>query len=125
MTGRVVIAEHELELAYAIGHLIEQDGYDVTVFTSATAAWDDIEAHSTLRLLLTDIKFPSEQPNGFMLAQHARMHHRGVQVIFMTRYPDAAKLISLKRDGPLMMKPCDADVPMMYVRELVPLTKAV
>jgi len=64
MVGRVVIAEDDAGLAFAFGRIVERLGYEVAVFNNSVAAWDDLKTDQRLSLLITEIVFPPDQPNG-------------------------------------------------------------
>src|SRR3954452_8116335 len=91
MTGRVVVVEDDTAVAYAIGGVVESAGYRVSVFNSSTEAWDDLKATRRPRLLITNIGFPAQQPNGVALAAHARSYHPHLTVMFMADDNDAAQ----------------------------------
>jgi FixJ family two-component response regulator len=120
MTGRIVIAEDDEALAYALGRLLEGAGHAVAVFTNANDAWDDLKADRRPGLLITDLVFPDAQVNGTALAAHARARHRHMPVIFITGYADLAGWVRQQSFGPLLIKPIEEDSLMERVRELVP-----
>ncbi len=121
MTGRVVVAEDDAGLAYAIGRMLEGAGYKVALFTNAVQAWDDLKAPRRPRLLLTDIKFPIQQPDGLALARHATVYHRHLPVIYITAFAEMARLIHPERDGPVFMKPFEEAELMHWVGKMAPL----
>jgi DNA-binding NtrC family response regulator len=124
MTGRVVVVEDDTAVAYAIGGIVESAGHRVSVFRSSTEAWDDLKATHRPRLLITNIGFPAQQPNGVALAAHARSYHHHLAVIFIADDKDAAQW-TVSADGDdtaLLIKPLAVDVLVKRLQELMPST---
>jgi FixJ family two-component response regulator len=121
MTGRIVVAEDDAELAYALGRLLTRAGYNVAVFTNANDAWDDLKTGRRPRLLITDVSFPAGQTNGAALAAHASRCHPHLPIIFVTGYADLARFVDQQSGAPVFAKPVHEDVLMKRVRELAPL----
>jgi CheY-like chemotaxis protein len=123
MVNRVVVVEDDAGLAHAIGRMVERAGYRVSVFTNSIAAWDDLKATRRPRLLITNIGFPAQQPNGVALAAHARSHHHHMPVIFITGDNDGAQRAARPDDDgtALLVKPVADDLLVKRVQELAPL----
>jgi Ner family transcriptional regulator len=120
MQGRVVIVENDTGLAYAFGRIVERLGHEVTVFTNTVEAWDDLKAGRRPSLLITDIVFPGNQPNGVALAAHAGTLHPQLPVIYVTCYPALAATIRRAQDEELLLKPIAEDTLTRCVQRLAP-----
>jgi DNA-binding NtrC family response regulator len=121
MVGRVVIAEDDAGLAFAFGRIVERLGYEVAVFNNSVAAWDDLKTDQRLSLLITEIVFPPDQPNGIALAAHAGVLHRHLPVIYITGYPRFAGLVNKIRNEMLLVKPVEENTLTQWVQQLAPL----
>ena len=106
MTAKIIVVEDDVALCYAIGRALEHAGYEVETCTGSTDAWTHVGESAHLDLLLTDLMFPTGQPNGIALARNALYHHPGLPVIYMTAYPKAAEQAKVE-DGTLLVKPID------------------
>jgi Ner family transcriptional regulator len=118
MPGRVVIVEDDTGLAYAFGRIVERLGHEVTVFTNAVEAWDDLKAERRPSLLITDIVFPGNQPDGVALAAHAGTLHPHLPVIYVTGYPKAAATLRTAPDEEWLLKPVAEDTLTRCVQRL-------
>ena len=66
--NRVVIAEDEALLDDLLTEVFEDEGFEVTAFTTADAAWSHLQAQSNPPdLLFTDVKMPGRM-DGLALA---------------------------------------------------------
>ncbi len=122
MTGRVVIAEDDAGLAFAYGRIVERLGYKVAVFNSTVTAWDDLKTDQRPSLLITDIVFPPDQPDGIALAAHAGVLHRHLPVIYVTGNPRSVRLMNNAPHEALLMKPVENDTLTQFVQKLAPRT---
>ncbi len=120
MSGRVVIVEDDTGLAYAFGRIVERLGHEVTVFTSTVGAWDDLKGERRPSLLITDIAFPGNQPNGVALAAHAGSLHPQLPVIYVTGHSGLAAALRTDEDEELLLKPVGEDTLTRCVQRLAP-----
>lgn len=107
--GRIVLAEDDSAFCYAVAHALRQAGHEVQAFENSIAAWAALDGRTPVDLVITDIVFPAGQPSGVALANGARQHHRGLPVIFITAYDDAAQ-IALEDARLVLRKPVDLHV---------------
>lgn len=106
--SRILLVDDDLAFRYAAQRRLEHDGHDVQAFGSTLAAWDHAGQGSTFDLVIADLVFPQGEPSGMALARHARQHHPGLPVIFITAYEDARTFA--EADGaPVLRKPIELD----------------
>ncbi|HYD74435.1 hybrid sensor histidine kinase/response regulator [Ramlibacter sp.] len=106
---RVLMVEDNVEVAAALGPVLETMGCSVTHFERAAAALDWLAAQPTLPdLLLTDVVMPGPM-DGVALAREVRRRWPSLRVIVMTGY--AEQLEAIARLGfDILPKPCTPEV---------------
>lgn len=106
---RVVVAEDDVPLCYAICRAFEASGFQVSGYHNSLRAWEAVADGNTLHLLIADIVFPAGQPNGLALMRHTLQHHPKAAVIFITGDSEAARHL---QDQPylLLTKPLSLPV---------------
>lgn len=86
----VVIAavDDDESILWALGSLLESEGYEARLFTSANAFLDS-DSLPMIGCLISDIDMPSL--DGFALVRRAREMRPALPVILLTGYPDTLK----------------------------------
>ncbi len=118
---RILLVEDEAELRDTISNLLREQGYGITVCTSAEEALRTTDS-SIPDLILIDIKLPGI--DGFELFQELRKNpaYGSVPVVFLTAFNSLQAAMAAKQQGAAeyITKPFDLEYLLTVVRGLVP-----
>lgn len=84
--AKILVADDEAMMRNLILKILESEGYQVSVVSSASEALEKLKAES-FDLLMTDVKMPGM--TGFDLLKQVKVEWPGTSVIIMTGYGDA------------------------------------
>ncbi len=84
--AKILVADDEAMMRNLILKILESEGYQVSVVSSADEALEKLK-DETYDLLLTDVKMPGM--TGFDLLKQVKVEWPGTAVIIMTGYGDA------------------------------------
>lgn len=82
----ILVVEDEAMMRNLLLKILESEGYQVTLASSAAEALDKLE-HEKYDLMLSDVKMPGM--NGFELLEKVKSQWNDMAVIVMTGYGDA------------------------------------
>lgn len=100
---RILLVEDDVLIRETLTDMLQDDGLQVLAAASADEALG-IAAEADFDLLMTDIRMPG-RTNGWDLAEHCRVSHPELPVIYMTGYSDVT---SRPVEGSIMLrKPFD------------------
>jgi signal transduction histidine kinase len=104
---RILIVEDDDHVAELVGQMLQELGYQSVRAQQATEGLDLIGSSGPFDLVLSDMIMPGRM-NGLDLAQELGRRHRGLPVILMTGFSEAAA--SAAAEGiPLLVKPYTID----------------
>ncbi len=106
MTAHILVVDDNQPCTEAIGLLLQNAGYQVSVARYFTDALAILECAPPPDLLITDIVMPNSV-NGAALARMARMCNPSIRVVYITGYDIPG--IDRKTFGPLLRKPLADD----------------
>ncbi len=102
---RILIVEDEEDVRIVVADMLKQLGYEVATAKNADEALETLRA-THFALLLTDVVLPGGM-SGPEIAQAARKLQPGLEVIFMSGYPDAEAVskVSIRPSDTMLSKP--------------------
>ncbi len=106
VAAKILLAEDEFEVLRVIARHLRDAGYTVHTTNSGDEAKTAFDVDQSYDLLLTDIVMPGSL-QGTQLAKHLRETKPDLPVVFMSGYPDEAKVHGngLRPDDIRLMKP--------------------
>jgi DNA-binding response OmpR family regulator len=117
MPDRIFVIQDDEATRYAYEKVLTAAGFTTTGFGNYFAAASEIDAGAGA-LLLVDLQLPQHTPQGISIARMARLRRPGLPIIFVTGYPELAKLAD-GETGPIMLKPIDLVVLVATVGDLL------
>ena len=102
--GHILFVEDDKEFAEALGKVLRNAGFEVSVATDFRTALGVLEAEFPVDLLLTDIVMPGSV-NGIALSRMARLRRRDLKVVYLTGYNVPG--VEEEASGPILRKPID------------------
>jgi CheY-like chemotaxis protein len=102
--GHILLVEDDKEFAEALGKILRNAGFAVSVATDFRTALEDLESERPVDLLLTDIVMPGSV-NGIALSRMARLRRRDLKVVYLTGYNVPG--VETEASGPILRKPID------------------
>lgn len=114
--GRILIFEDDEVYGEALGTILRNAGFDVTVVAHFQPALELLSGNTPLDLLVTDIVVP-QGVNGMALSRMARMRRRDLKIIYITGYdlPGAEQ----EALGPILRKPIPEEVLLSEVKRVL------
>jgi len=114
MNERIILVEDDTAEREFIGELLEEKGYAVSAFDSASAALTVLRDED-FDLLVTDLMMPGM--DGFELIRTLREEHREMPVIIMTAYGSTDRAVEAMHLGAFdfITKPVKGDLILMTV----------
>ena len=106
MAKNILLVEDDEPLAAALGTIVEQAGYRVTVVSHFEHALNVLESDA-IDLLVTDIVMP-KSINGLALSRMARMRRPTLPVVYMTAYDISG--VDRQVLGEVLRKPVDREM---------------
>jgi CheY-like chemotaxis protein len=100
----IMLVDDDDDLRMVIGQLLEESGYDVIEFSSATEALDSLRGGLRPRLILLDLMMPGMTGYEFRAAQRTMPQLAQLPVVLLTAHPTP------NLDGlPVLHKPFSAE----------------
>lgn len=114
--GRILVFDDDRTYGEALGAVLRNAGFDVTVSAHFHPALELLSGDQPLDLLLADIVVPSGV-NGMALSRMARMRRRDLKIIYLTGHdlPGAEQ----EALGPILRKPVTDQVLLAEVRRVL------
>ena len=102
----VLVVDDEALVRLLITEVLQDLGYSAIEAVDGASGLRQVERHPHLNLLITDVGLPGGM-NGRQLADAARVHHRGLKVLFITGFAETAAIgdNALEPGMQLMAKP--------------------
>lgn len=102
--GHILFVEDDKGFAEALGKVLRNAGFEISVATDFRTALGVLEAERPVDLLLTDIVMPGSV-NGIALSRMARLRRRDLKVVYLTGYNVPG--VEEEASGPILRKPID------------------
>jgi two-component system, cell cycle response regulator CpdR len=109
MPAKILIAEDDDALRYAVQRALEDAGHEVEAYGNSLEAWDALRSGRPIDMVIVDLVFPPGQTNGLALARMAQQRRPRSALLIITAYSDAADLAN-KEQFAVVMKPFDVSV---------------
>ena len=117
-TKRILLAEDEADLRFAIARILEEVGYEVTSVDSAESALKALDASGrAFDLVLSDVVM--REMSGIDLARQVRARGPLPRILLISGHLDERVISQMPRDLPFLAKPFSAPALMERVRELL------
>lgn len=117
--GLILLVEDEQALREVLSDVLLDHGYEVTACADGVEASEKaVELGTDFDLLVTDVVMPRKQ--GPELAKELRQSRPTLKTIFLSGYPDEALApAELDASSILLHKPCDANLLLWTIHELI------
>jgi CheY-like chemotaxis protein len=102
--GHILFVEDDKVFAEALGKVLRNAGFEVSVATDFRTALEVLESERPMDLLLTDIVMPGSV-NGIALSRMARLRRRDLKVVYLTGHNVPG--VEEEASGPILRKPID------------------
>jgi CheY-like chemotaxis protein len=99
----VLLVDDDEAFAYATSRLIKAAGHRALTFTDSRKALRIFETVQDIDVLVADVVMPHGHPNGFAVAQMARMRNPDLKVVYMSGYEILRK--DLTQGDRVLLKP--------------------
>jgi DNA-binding NtrC family response regulator len=107
---RILFVDDDHALCIAAEEGLHRAGFDVCTETNSLRAMNRVYRNERqVHALVTNIRMPSGQPLGFVLARIARFRHPEVVVAYITGYPDVEGSAEFGDSSAAFEKPIEMD----------------
>jgi len=116
-TGTILLVEDDPGLRATIRRVLAQAGYKVIEASGGGEALAILDRRESISLLFTDLVLPDV--SGFELRDRAVAARPGLQVLFMSGYPEGVTPLRVPEGTPILEKPFTPAVLLMTLRHLL------
>jgi CheY-like chemotaxis protein len=99
----VLLIDDDEAFAYATSRVIRSAGHRVITFTDSRKALRILETVQDFDVVVTDVVMPDGHPNGFAIAQMARVRNPDLKVVYISGYELLSK--DLTAGEKVLLKP--------------------